>query len=568
MGRTATGNRRKPLIPASIVRTAVQTNYAAVPMAERDVEQLPAPTPETPESAHDELREDELDFDRQGDVEPTDDEGPRPTWTKVDWWGLAFVTIAAGALRLVRLAVPPALVFDETYYARDACWYVNASASLCDIDAEQTPVHPPLAKWVIAIGIRIFGHNSFGWRIAAVVAGTVSVALLYLLARKLLHSTLGAVVASGLLAFDFLHFVQSRVAMLDIFITVFALAAVLFAVYDRDRLVKARDYGIEPPPGLLDRPWRLAAGCAAGAAIASKWSGGLVLGAIILLTIVWEIAARREDGRGHVLRRLVDEEMFSIITWLVILPMLIYALTYIGRIDGAWAANPLSEGAWTSKVWNQQVSMFHFHRTLDANHSYQSPAWSWILLKRPVSYFIDYTKTGDYREIIALGNPFVWAASLLAIVVATVAWLRRREWRGPEGVIVAGFFLTYGPWLLLSKDRGSVFLFYLLPTVPFMCLALGYVATRIGDTWESKAAIAVFSAGTVGLFAFYYPVLAAAAIPKSEWQRRIWIFDDCDKPSPIKTTSTVTETHNGKTSTSLVTNSAEQEGPPEGWCWI
>ena len=34
-----------------------------------------------------------------------------------------------------------------------------------------TPVHPPLGKWLIALGIRIFGMNPVGWRIGAAVAG-------------------------------------------------------------------------------------------------------------------------------------------------------------------------------------------------------------------------------------------------------------------------------------------------------------------------------------------------------------------------------------------------------------
>ncbi|MEA2447107.1 MAG: dolichyl-phosphate-mannose-protein mannosyltransferase, partial [Actinomycetota bacterium] len=157
-------------------------------------------------------------------------------WSFRDTLAASIVTFIAGLIRLIRLSSPDTLVFDETYYAKDACWYVKVSSSICDTSSEISQVHPPLAKWLIAIGIRIFGYDSFGWRISAVVAGTIGVWLMYLLARKLLRSTLGATITSGLLALDFLHFVQSRTSMLDIFAVTFGTAAVLFCVYDRDRL--------------------------------------------------------------------------------------------------------------------------------------------------------------------------------------------------------------------------------------------------------------------------------------------------------------------------------------------
>ena len=157
-------------------------------------------------------------------------------WSRADTIALTAITLIGGIIRLWHVAQPHQIIFDETYYAKDACWYVNSSPSLCEIDGEANQLHPPLGKWLIALGIRIFGYDSLGWRIASVVAGTITIALLYLLARKLLKSTLAASLAAGLLAVDWLHFVQSRVAMLDIFIPMFAVAAFLFLVYDRDYL--------------------------------------------------------------------------------------------------------------------------------------------------------------------------------------------------------------------------------------------------------------------------------------------------------------------------------------------
>lgn len=498
---------------------------------------------------------------------------PERQWTGRDGIALTLIAAIAALVRFVRLDLPKQIIFDETYYAKDACWYVNVSESVCQIGYEQTYVHPPLGKWLIAIGIRIFGYDSFGWRVAAAVAGTVTVVIIYLLARRLFRSTLGAVVASGLLAIDLLHLVQSRAAMLDIFPPMFGMAAVLFLFYDRDRF--------RPPPGtrgtngLLDRPWRLAAGACAGAAVASKWPGVFYLILIIVLTVVWEIVERRADGAPHPITRFLREETVTIFFWLIVFPIFVYMFTYIGRLEGSFLANPTSGESWFRMLWERQFSMLDFHRELSSSHGYQSNPQTWMLLKRPVSYHIEYGPNGEYGEVMATGSPFVWWASILAFVYVLFRWIGARirrvpqgagAWR-PEGLIVAGYVFTYGPWLL-PTDRQATFLFYLLPTVPFMCMAVAYVATQIGRTWEAKAAIALFAAGAIGFFAFYYPVVANVQISRDSWDRRIWVFNDCDKPEGTPTKSTVTNTIGKRTKTAVTETTSNAELPPLGWCWI
>lgn len=510
------------------------------------------------------------DDSQVSDVEAPTEE--RATWTSADTFALTAITVAAGVLRLVRLDDPKVLVFDETYYAKDACWYVTSSPTLCGIDIESTLVHPPMAKWLLALGIRLFGYDSFGWRISAAVAGTLTVLLLFLLARRLLGSTMGASLTAGLLAVDLLHFVESRIAMLDIFVPLFGVAALLFLVYDRDRPPDQEP--IASALGrLLQRPWRIAAGIAAGAAVASKWSGGFFIVLLIVLSLAWEIGARRRREETRPVVTTFRREGASILVWLLVVPVLVYCFTYIGRLPVANEGDICTErtGHWVNRLVEQQKCMLRFHKDLPSDHSYQSPAWSWLALKRPVSYYFETDPNGDYKEVFATGSPFVWWTSILALVVVAVAWLRRRDpWR-PEGLILAGFVFTYGPWLAagLFSERSAVFLFYLLPTVPFMCLALGYVASRLGRSWEAKAAVGLFSAAAIWFFVFYYPLLTKIPLPQPEWDKRIWIFDNCDKPPADPTTALITETTGGKTSVrTTFTTGTDEDLPPTGWCWI
>jgi dolichyl-phosphate-mannose-protein mannosyltransferase len=455
----------------------------------------------------------------------------------VDVLALLSVTVLAAGLRLFRLGRPAQLMFDEVYYAKDACWYVNAAESLCGTATEQTAVHPPLGKWLIGAGIELFGYDPFGRRVAAVAAGTLTIALTYVLGRRLLGSTMGALIGAGLLALDPLHFVQSRVAMLDVFVTGFGVAVFLFLVLDRQA---------ERRPL---RPWLAAAGAAAGAALATKWSGALVVMAAPVLALIWEMGAARTRGERFALAATLRRSGPVVGLWLVVLPAVVYAACYLGRLDGAVLAAPWDQGAWLQALVERQVFMYDFHSALTDTHAYQSPPWSWPLLKRPVSYYFAVTASGDYKEVLATGNPLVWWSSLAALGVLTLSWLRRRDRTRPEGVILAGFAWAYVPWFLLAGDRSAVFLFYLLPALPFMCLALAFVAVRVSRTSAGAAAVGCFCIVAALLFAFYFPLLSGTALPYEAWRARIWKFDSCQKAAPEKTGS-------------------GDELPPAGWCWI
>src|SRR3989440_3407889 len=99
-------------------------------------------------------------------------------------------------------------VFDELYFANDARDDLNGRDYL---DPE-----PPLAKLIIALGIKLFGFNSFGWRLMPALFGTALIPLMYLLARQLLAVRFFAIAAGVLTAFDGMTFVEARTAVIDI----------------------------------------------------------------------------------------------------------------------------------------------------------------------------------------------------------------------------------------------------------------------------------------------------------------------------------------------------------------
>jgi len=498
----------------------------------------------------------------------------RLPWTRWDTIAVTSVTAVAGLLRLVRATTPHSLVFDEHYYAISACEFVFGNGPPCHRPGllSVAPVHPPLGEWLIAFGIRIFGFRSGGWRMASLVAGTLTVALLFLLARRLLRSTPAATIVSGLLAIDFLHFVHSRLAMLDIFVSFFVVAAFLFAIYDRD---SDRAIGwIGERPGwrqrVLARRWRVAAGVALGCAVASKWSGVPYLMVVPVLIFVWEAQQRAGSNRREHWFGTIRHEGPSLAACFLILPLIVYVLSYAGRLHGAIFALPWARGSWVREFLAAQRAMLDFHLSLNQMHIYASAPWSWPFLKRPVVYSFDPHGT-QYATVMALGNPLVWWSALAAFGYLAVRWLRGHR-GGGEALILAGFAAGWLPWFVFGPFRETMFLYYLLPSVPFMCLALGYVIARVIHRPVGRILVTSFVAASVGLFVFFYPVIAGIRESEHAWHERM-LFTDCDL--------------NGVTFSGVVsklrlppnvTPPTDVPGPypeallrtqrPDGWCWI
>ncbi len=497
--------------------------------------------------------------------------GPRApaAWTRLDWAALAAVTLGAAAVRLAGLARPVGLVFDEIFYVQNACRYVIDTAACGEVELASR-AHPPLGNWLIGAGIELFGFDEFGWRFMSAVAGTLGVALLFVLVRHLLRdapprgATAGAFVAASLLAGDFLHLVMSRVGMLDSFLTLFVIAAVLCAVLDRDRPRPAR-WERRPEGALsalaLGRPWRLLTGVAIGAAVAVKWSGLYVALGLVPLVVAWEIAARRTpDDPATGPRRWRDaawlavrEEAPRTLVLLGLVPLLVYLASYIGRIEGELIGPPWQEGTVWRAIWDHQESMLGFHTELAGRHPYESPPWSWLLLKRPVALFFD-ADGGAFREILAIGSPLAWAVGLAALGWASVRLARAGWglWR-PELVVLVAALAAYLPWLALTGDRTQTFIWYALPALPFLYAAAGLAIAWAWRWMAGRLATGSMMAGCLVLLVFFFPVLTALPLEPDAWRARMWLAD-CDRP--------------GAVTLSVPDDEIDMGPPPRGWCWI
>ena len=169
------------------------------------------------------------------------------------------MALFGGLLRFIRLGTPHAIVFDETYYVKDSWamlqtgeprnWPKTLSPGNIPIDqafaqgnvnqwlnSAEYVVHPPVGKWCIALGLKLFGgaENPFAWRAATALAGTIAILLLCRVALRLFRNLPIAMMAGFLMSIDGLGIVMSRTSLLDNFLMIFALAAFLCLLGHRD----------------------------------------------------------------------------------------------------------------------------------------------------------------------------------------------------------------------------------------------------------------------------------------------------------------------------------------------
>lgn len=405
------------------------------------------------------------------------------------------------------------MYFDEIYHGRTAYEFLNGLTSY-----ENT--HPPMGKILISLGVSLFGMNPFGWRIAGTFFGILMVPLLYLFARRISGNTALSALACVLFAFDFMHFTQTRIATIDVFVTFFVILMYYFmyqysclSFYDTS----------------LPRTWLPlgACGVSMGFGIASKWTGiyaGAGLALIFFSTLIrryreYRIAKRNpegiSDGISHacIIRRFpscTGKTILFCLAAFVAVPCLIYLLSYLPFRDYA------DRGLWDRMLHNQQL-MFDYHSGLDATHPYSSAWYEWPVIRRPIWYYsriLTQTDSGGLREgISAFGNPAVWWPGIFASLYMVYLWAARGD--RTAAFLTIGYLAQYLPWFFVTR---VTFIYHYFPSVAFLVLMIMYGLAQWKKEMSRRSFRAVallYALCAIGLFLLFYPVLSGQPVEAS-----------------------------------------------------
>ena len=410
------------------------------------------------------------------------------------------IAIASFVLRIINLGLPKGFIFDEVYYvdgARDLLKYG------VEVDGTKPEfiVHPPVGKWLIASGIKLFGDNEIGWRFASAVFGTLLILLFARLVHVLFYSPLLTALGAALMAVDGLLLVHSRTALLDLFLTFFTLLGVF--LWQRNRHI-----------------W---AGIAFGLAIGCKWSAIYFVGIIGLLAVYRILVAC--DIRKSFKPIIAKFAQYGL------LPVFVYTLTWIGWFvsdrgwSRQWSNNPFT--SW----FHYHSEMLNFHTGLTETHPYQANPWSWLVMARPTSFFYASPQGCEAKdcaqEVLALGTPILWWVGIIAITVVVGFWIKGLVMRRSDSavnIVVLGMAAGYLPWFAMQQR--TAFSFYAIIFEPFMILAIVICAKLLLDSGLKPVVSQSIVGGTFALillcFLFFIPLFTGQIISYEDWRLRMW----------------------------------------------
>ena len=325
------------------------------------------------------------------------------------------------------------MYFDEIYHARTAYEYIHGLKAY-----ENT--HPPLGKILMSLGIRLFGMTPFGWRIMGTLFGVFMLPVLYLFLKKMLKDTGLPFLGTFIFAFDFMHFTQTRIATIDVYVTFFILCMYFFMyLYINNNLVASALNASDPKEQVKTKafikwlslpsseffPLALC-GLSFGLGVACKWTGVYAgMGLALIFFTKWFCtykSVQTKTGQGkniqgeNILKLKMKTTFFMCLVFFVVLPFVIYLLSYLPMKDGT------DRNLFSRMIANQSY-MLSYHKDLSATHPYGSYFYQWPVMIRPAWY---YSRSGGSEllhqsfywftpyEKKTASRPFYWLDILLS----------------------------------------------------------------------------------------------------------------------------------------------------------
>ncbi len=373
--------------------------------------------------------------------------------------------------------------FDEIYHVRTAVEHME-SMNPYEIS------HPPLGKLIISIGISLFGLTPFGWRFMGTLLGVLMLPIIYVFSKKLFGGRAVPACSATVLASDFMHFTQTRMATIDTYAVFFILLMYLF-MYLWLTEGKARQLAL--------------CGIAFGLGAASKWTC-LYAGAglAVLWGLYWLIRGRQ---RGF--KAFCKNSAFCLV-FFVLIPCLIYYLSYYpyGAARGLHGIGAFFTREYFHTVISNQQFMFSYHAGVNATHPYSSMWYQWLLNIRPILYYLRYFSDGSRSSFGAFVNPALCWAGLLALFVLMYTAVFRRDKKA--AFILLAYLAQLLPWVFVPR---LTFAYHYFPCTVFLVLALGYVFSLMKlDTPGWRAYVFGFTGFCIGLFVLFYPVISGAPV--------------------------------------------------------
>lgn len=447
------------------------------------------------------------------------------------YWGLAFITLGAAALRFWHLGELQQFVFDEVYFPKYAYGHLTGTYYF--------DTHPPLSKYIIACGIWLHQQlpwvdappigsiplneiNAWAWRWVNATTGTLLVIIAARTAYMLRASYLLSLLVALFIAIDGTLLVESRFGLNNIYLVSFGMLAIYF-------LARAFRFPHHGKRNIF------LCGIFLAFCYSIKWNGlgySAVAWALLLApSLLYNLCQHNKAWKKWLNLRPISLLFTKIKLWqqglfLILIPLVIYSILWIPY---------LTQFERFGFVEMQRQIMTYHSKTITADeHPYCSKWHEWPLMKRPISYhfFADKEKSpAVYTDIHLFGNPILFWLSCLAVFVLLGFWLRngynyikRRTVSADflyQSVVLVGFFSNWLPWSQVSR---CLFLYHYIPSATFSFMALAWVLHK-GFERKNKWVVALTSVLLLSIlvaFVYWLPFQLGIETSQQGFYSRMW----------------------------------------------
>jgi dolichyl-phosphate-mannose-protein mannosyltransferase len=443
-----------------------------------------------------------------------------PTLKRLDSWNWQLIGGSLGilalslALRLWHLNSIPFPVFDEVFFPKYAEEYLNG--------APTWEGHPPLSKYLIMLGIQIFGHNEIGYRIASAIFGSLIPILAIGIVYRISQAWKLAILSGLFVLADGLFLVESRLGLINVFLVVFGLVAQIFLLAGLER------------QGIARTLYLCFSGIMLGASASVKWNGlGFGLMFFLLGIMVWTITLffPNQIKQLGILSRVTQLRWWQYLLCFVLMPLAFYTIQWIPLLmlnSGGIAQQP-GFGAiasfWQSFVavhqhiiwWHNSSAVVQGDAT-QAVHPYCSAWASWPVLARPIDYF--FNVDGDkWTDIHALGNPILWWLSTASIVGLSVWGLKR--FQAIAAYVLLGYAANYLPWLITKR---CLFIYHYMSAALFSFIGLAFLTYMLlkQPKWRYLGIAVIVSVVICQIF--FMPIWLGLPLTSQGFYQRMWFM--------------------------------------------
>lgn len=381
---------------------------------------------------------------------------------------LVLIILSAFFIRVCNLNSPGTYFFDEVYHAYTAEEHLKGNIASYQYWQSPPPGvayvwdHPAMGSLMITSSLYLLGDNSFAWRIAPALAGTMTVFGIWLLAKLLFKRDNIALLAAALVAIEGLAITESRMAGLDAFATNFIVFSLILYVKFRQQLFSYPDLPKKLETRKAHRKklltylfgWTLLTGLA----FATKWNTFYLVG-IFATDMLFEIfrAPKAFFRKWKFL-------LFSGVVFVVGI-IACYLFAYIQFFI---LGNSLKV------LWETIQQTWWYHTNLKATHPYQSVPWQWILSLKPVYMYYNASLDGQSVTAIAnVGNYGILGFGFLAIIMTVAKLVRKFRWS--LFFILSAYFWLFLPWAFSPR---IMFFYHYLPSATLLSIPLALVLVK------------------------------------------------------------------------------------------